>query len=145
MVKRIKTVTQSSGAFCDHQTVLSFVPFLTNLALQLYWEHTHIESVIFFFHPCARRKRRSSSGACRIANFGGENLGLRKSVLENGCNHVGILTFTIILEFFSSVYKIIYFIEFISELYTESAVLDKRKQTILQWTLYGVHYSNLMN
>ena len=40
----------------------------------------------------------------------------------------------------------IYFIEFISELYwviselyIESTVLDKRKQTILQWTLYRVH------
>ena len=41
------------------------------------------------------------------------------SVLENSCNHEGILTFTIILEFCSPVYKRIYFIEFISELYIE--------------------------
>ena len=64
------------------------------------------------------------------------------SVLENGCNHEGILAFTIILEFFSPVYKRIYFIEslvssieFISELYIDSTVLDKRKQKILQSTL----------
>ena len=40
---------------------------------------------------------------------------------------------------FPTVYKRIYFIEYISELYIESTVLDKRKQTILQWTLYRVH------
>ena len=36
---------------------------------------------------------------------------------QNGCNHVEILTFTVILEFCSTVHKRIYFIEFISELY----------------------------
>ena len=52
------------------------------------------------------------------------------TILENGCNHEGILTFTVILEFCSPVHKRIYFIEFISELYIESTVLDKRKQKI---------------
>ena len=44
-----------------------------------------------------------------------------------------------ILEFSSPVYTRIYFIELISELYIESTVLDKRKQKILQWTLYRVN------
>ena len=59
-----------------------------------------------------------------------EQRGYSLTVFENGCNHEGILTFTVILEFCSPVHKIIYFIEFISELYIESIVLDKRKQNI---------------
>ena len=39
------------------------------------------------------------------------------TVLESGCNHEGILTFTIILEICSPIYKSIYFIEFTSELW----------------------------
>ena len=44
--------------------------------------------------------------------------------LENGCNHEGSLTFTIILEFCSPVYKRIYFIEFISELYILNSLVN---------------------